>query len=62
MCVVSHGDGGFGGVRDGGGGWYACGTKPRGRSHVVRCRSISLVRSDTLMTPDHIAVKVRCSG
>ena len=30
MRVVSHGYGGLGGDRDGGGGWYACGTKPRG--------------------------------
>ena len=27
MCVVGHGYGGLGGGRDGGGGWYACGTK-----------------------------------
>ena len=26
MCVVSYGYGGLGGGRDGGGGWYACGT------------------------------------
>ena len=26
MVVVSHGYGGLGGGRDGGGGWYACGT------------------------------------
>ena len=30
MCVISHEYGGLGGGRDGGGGWYACGTKPRG--------------------------------
>ena len=30
MYVVSHGYGGLCGGRDGGGGWYACGTKPRG--------------------------------
>ena len=30
MCVVSHGYGGLGWVRDGGGGWYACGTMPGG--------------------------------
>ena len=27
MCVVSHGYGGLDGGRDGGGGWYGCGTK-----------------------------------
>ena len=26
MCIVSHGYGGLGGSRDGGGGWYACWT------------------------------------
>ena len=26
MCVISHGYGGLCGDRDGGGGWYACGT------------------------------------
>ena len=30
MCVVSHGYGGLGGDRDGGGGWYACGKKQTG--------------------------------
>ena len=30
MGVVSHGYGGLGGGMDGGGGWYACGTKPMG--------------------------------
>ena len=30
MCVVGHGYGGLGGGMDGGGGWYACRTKPRG--------------------------------
>ena len=29
-CVVSHGNGGLGEGRDGGGGWYLCRTKPRG--------------------------------
>ena len=28
MCVVDHGYDGLGGGMDGGGGWYACGTKP----------------------------------
>ena len=28
MCVVSHGYGGLSGDKDGGGGWYVCGTKP----------------------------------
>ena len=30
MGVVSRRYGGLGGGRDGGGGWLACGTKPRG--------------------------------
>ena len=30
MCVVSHGHGGLGGYRDGGGGWYAFGTEQSG--------------------------------
>ena len=30
MGVVSHGDGGLIGGRDGGGAWHACGTKPGG--------------------------------
>ena len=30
MCVVSHGYGGLGVGGDGGGGWYAWGTKPGG--------------------------------
>ena len=33
-----------------------------GWSHVGRCRSISRVRGDTLMSPDHTDVLVRCSG
>ena len=37
MCVVSHGYGCLGDVRDGGGGWYACGTKPR---RMVACREM----------------------
>ena len=28
MGIVSDGYGGLGGSMDGGGGWYACGTKP----------------------------------
>ena len=47
MCVVSHGYGGLGGGMDGGGGWHACGTKPRG---LDTCRAL-LVRGDKLMTP-----------
>ena len=34
MCVVSHGYGGFGGGRDGGGGLYACGTKHKGAGRI----------------------------
>ena len=30
MCAVSHGCGGLGVGRDGGGGWYACRSKPEG--------------------------------
>ena len=37
LCVVSHGYGGLGGGRDGGGGWYACRTKPRG---LVACQEM----------------------
>ena len=29
ICVVDHVHSGLGGGRDGGGGWYACGTRPR---------------------------------
>ena len=42
---------------DGGGRWYAYGTKPGGGRIVA-----SRVRRDTVMTPDHIAVQVRRSG
>ena len=62
MGVVSLGYGGLGGVIDGGGGWYACGTKPGG---LVACREmpgISRVWGDTLMTSDHTAVQVHSSG
>ena len=37
MCVDRHGYGGLGGDRDGGGGWYASGTKPR---MLVACREM----------------------
>ena len=37
MCVVGHGYGELGGVRNGGGGYYACGTKTEG---CVACREI----------------------
>ena len=36
-CVVCHDYGGLGDGRDGGGGWYACGTKPWG---LVTCREM----------------------
>ena len=40
MCVDGHGYGGLGGIRDGVGGLYACGTKPEvDCSHVWRCLS-----------------------
>ena len=67
MCVVSHGHGGLGGGRDGGGGWYACGTKTRERRKtrgLIERRQMPehfRVRGDTLMTPDHTAVQVRSS-
>ena len=35
LGVVSHGYSGLGGGWDGGGGWFACGTKPRG---LIACR------------------------
>ena len=62
LCVVGHGYGGLDGGRDGGGGWYVCGTKSGSWSHVGRSRSTSRVRGDALMSPDHIAVQVRSSG
>ena len=62
MCVVSRGYGGLGGGRDGGGGWYACGTTSGGWSYVGKCLSTSRVRSDTLMILDHATVQVRSSG
>ena len=57
MCVVSHGYGGSGGGRDGGGmhagqsqgGWWNVGEYPE-------------CQVETLMTPDHTAVQVRSSG
>ena len=57
MVVIIHGYGWFGGGRDGGGGWYACGTKPVGWSHVVRCQNTSRARGDTLVAP-----RSRCSA
>ena len=59
ICVVSHVYGGFDGGLDGGGGWYACRTKPRG---LVACRITFQVLGDTLMTPDHATVQVHSSG
>ena len=50
ICVVYHGYSRLDGGRDGGGGWYACGTKPWGWLHVERCRITSRVRGDALMT------------
>ena len=43
MCVVSHGYGGLGGGRDGGGGRYACGTKPRGWLHVAAFQECEVI-------------------
>ena len=62
LCVISHGYGGWGG--NGGGQWYACGTKPEG---LVGCLSedagaLPDVCGDTLMTPDHTAYQVHSSG
>ena len=56
MSVVRHGNCGFGGDRNGGGGWYACGTKPK---MLVVCRRIQehyRVRCNKLMTLDHTTV------
>ena len=62
MCVVSHGCGWLGGDRlevvDG----MHAGQSQGGWSHVGRCRIVSRVRGDTLMTHDHIAIQVCCSG
>ena len=59
MRVVSHGYGGLGGagieVVDG----MHAGKSHRDWSHEGRCRSISRVRGDTLMTSDHIVIHVR---
>ena len=46
ICVVCDGYGGFGGRRDEGGGWHACGTKPGDWSHVGRCREIGRMSGD----------------
>ena len=63
MCVASHRyDGLVGGMDGVGGGWYACGTRRRGWSHVGRCLSSSRVRGNTVTTPDHTTVHVRISG
>ena len=59
ICVVGHFYGGLGVGRYGGGGWDACGTNPRGWSHVGRCRSTFRVRGDTPMTPDHSTFQAR---
>ena len=37
MDIVSHKNGSFGGSRDGGGGWYACWTKPE---ELVACQEM----------------------
>ena len=60
MCAASHGYGGL----DGAGmvvvnGMHA-GHSQGVWSRVGRCRSISRVRGDTLMTPDHTDVQMRC--
>ena len=39
MCVDGHGNCGLGGCRDGGGGWYACRTKPKPKG-LVACREM----------------------
>ena len=61
MCVVRRDYDGLGGGRAEGGGWYACGTRPRGLVACQRCRNISRVRGDTLMTRNHTAFQVRSS-
>ena len=61
MCVVSHGYGRLVGagmeVVDG----MHAGRSQGCWSHVVRCRSTSRVRGDTLMTLDHTAIQVSSS-
>ena len=61
MCVDGHGFGVLDVRRNGGGGLYACVTKPRVWSHVGMCRSTSRVRDDTQMTSVHTAYQVRSS-
>ena len=62
ICVIGHGNGGLDVVRERRGGWYACGTKVGGWSHVGRCRSTTRVRGDTLMTPHHTAFQTAVLG
>ena len=63
MCVVSHGYGGLGGVRDEGGEWYACRTKPSGLvAYLEFAGVLPECQAKTLMTPDHTVVQVRSSG
>ena len=57
-----NGFGGRGVGRDGGGDAMHAGQSQWVWSHIGRCRSISRVRGDTLMTPDHTTVLVHGSG
>ena len=59
-CVVSHGNGGLGGSRDGGGGWTACETKGVGRMP-GDARALPESEVKTLMTPDHTTIQMRCA-
>ena len=53
MGVVNDGYGGF---RDGGGGWQACGTKLGGAGCMSRdAGALTECEVKTLMTPDHMA-------
>ena len=64
MNVVCHENGGWvGGCRDGGDGWYACGTKPGVGGRMLRdAVASSGCEVKILMTPDHTAGQMRSSG
>ena len=58
MGVVSHSRGVLGGDRDGGGGWYACMTKP-GFGHMLGdAGALPECEVNTLMTRNHNAFHV----
>ena len=62
MCVVCLGYGGLGGCRDGGGGWYECGTKPGVGLLSAGVGSLPECGVKTPVTPDHTAFLMRSSG